>query len=76
MRRIGIVRQGGRPVGTTLRLAGGRLAEDTRESLKTEYEPTTREDIMQVPLVNHPCDTVKALSGAGERQHSLGDMIL
>jgi hypothetical protein len=31
---------------------------------------------MQVPQVNHLCDTVKVLSGAGERQHSLGGMIL
>ena len=36
----------------------------------------TREHNTQVPLLNDPCDTVKALSGAGERQHRLRDTIL
>ena len=31
---------------------------------------------MQVPLVNDTWDTVKALSGAGERPHRFRDMIL
>jgi pimeloyl-ACP methyl ester carboxylesterase len=31
---------------------------------------------MPVPLLNDPCDTVKALSGAGDRQHTFGDTIL